>query len=189
MTIQWVVFLIHETCHLCKKQLLVLKTFVLDDQHKQEDVEHMKLDPNANAVPTTLREEDDEQCWTWDQLTCLFKLVQTSLRIAYFKERCYVCCFMSTVWRLFLKLCHLHMDNYGHIVHKVAFDFKELWTLAGECTWDWYWKKKGLIEFWTVKNCGVFCSVKEGTLQSGIVPPLLEGTFQKIQSPDLKFLN
>jgi hypothetical protein len=45
-----------------KKQLLVLKTFVLDEQHKQEDVEHMKLDPNANAVPTTLREEDDEQC-------------------------------------------------------------------------------------------------------------------------------
>jgi hypothetical protein len=45
-----------------KKQLPVLKTFVLDDQHKQEDVEHMQLDPNANVVPTTLREEDDEQC-------------------------------------------------------------------------------------------------------------------------------
>jgi hypothetical protein len=45
-----------------KKQLPVLKTFVLDNQHKQEDVEHMKLDPNANFVPTTLREEDDEQC-------------------------------------------------------------------------------------------------------------------------------
>jgi hypothetical protein len=44
-----------------KKQLPVLKTFVFDDQHKQ-DVEHMKLDPNANVVPTTLREEDDEQC-------------------------------------------------------------------------------------------------------------------------------
>jgi len=31
------------------------------------------------------------------------------------------------------KECHLHIDNYGHIVHKVAFDFKELWTVAGEC--------------------------------------------------------
>jgi len=29
-------------------------------QHKQEDAEHMKLDPNANVAPTTLREEDDE---------------------------------------------------------------------------------------------------------------------------------
>jgi hypothetical protein len=37
------------------------------------------------------------------------------------------------MWRLFLKLCHLHIDNYSHIVHKVAFDFKELSTVAGEC--------------------------------------------------------
>jgi hypothetical protein len=37
------------------------------------------------------------------------------------------------MWRLFLKLCHLHIDNYGHVEHEVAFDFNELSTVAGEC--------------------------------------------------------
>jgi hypothetical protein len=63
----------------------------------------------------------------------------------------------------------------------------ELLQVSG--VYFWYWKKKGLIEFWTVKHCGFFCRVMGGTLQSGIVPPLLEGTFQKIQSPNLKILN
>jgi hypothetical protein len=31
------------------------------------------------------------------------------------------------------QLCQLHIDNYGHVVHKVAFDFNELSTVAGEC--------------------------------------------------------
>jgi hypothetical protein len=66
----------------------------------------------------------------WHVFLNLFKL-HCVLHTSKKDVMCVVSC--QPMWRLFLKLCHLHIDNYGHIVHKVAFDFKELWTLAGEC--------------------------------------------------------
>ncbi len=62
----------------------------------------------------------------WHVFLNLFKLHC----ILYTSKKDVMC--WQQMWRLFLKLCHLHIDNYDHIVHKVAFDFKELVN-----SWRW----------------------------------------------------
>jgi len=114
------------------------------------------------------------------------------LCIAYFKERCYVFYLMLTDVEIALE----YMPP-------------AYWQLRPHCTQSGFWfqrvvnccrwvsftfdtgKKKGLIEFWTVKHCGVFCSVRGGTLQSGIVPSsafggnFSENTITKFENFDL----